>query len=214
MVFVKKIETEEGLIGIWEITGEADNLISKFCFSDNEKREFEKISFERRKKEFIAVRLILEKLLNKKTEIFYDISGRPLLKDSDLNLSISHSKDLVVVFLSKQKIGIDVENVERKIENIARRFLNQSEMDFVQTCADRQKAMILMWCAKEAIFKCSEKQGIHFNREIEVFPFSLDNEKFFGAKKSQTEKKVSFRLQHFEYKNNVVVFCVEDVEKS
>ena len=118
MAFVKKIEIKEGLVGIWEITEDADSLAAEFNFSDTEKKEFEKISFEKRKKEYITVRLLLESLLNKKPDICYEKSGRPKLNNVDYNLSISHSKDLVVVFLSRQKIGIDVENVERKIENV------------------------------------------------------------------------------------------------
>ena len=156
----------------------------------------------------------MNSLLNKKPEIIHDDSGRGTLKNSGFNLSISHSKELAVVFLSKRKIGIDVENVERKIEKIAQRFLHKSEMDFVKSSANPQKAMVLLWCAKEAIFKCSEKQGIDFGREILVSPFSVDGTGVFKGKKIQSNRNIFYQLQHFNYKNNVVVFCVEDVEKS
>ena len=132
MAFVQKIEFEEGIIGVWEITEDINLLVQKFQFLDSEKEEYDKFSSERRKKEFLAVRLLLQELLNKKPEIIHDDSGRGTLKNSGFNLSISHSKELAVVFLSKRKIGIDVENVERKIEKIAQRFLHKSEMDSVR----------------------------------------------------------------------------------
>ena len=214
MAFVKKIEQDDGIIGIWEITEEVKSLTNEFLFSDKEKKEFEKITADRRKKEFLVVRLLLQELLNKKTEIFYSGSGRPKLKNFDLNLSISHSRDVAVIFLSKQKIGIDVENEERKIGNVAQRFLHESEKEFILSCKNQQKTTILFWCAKEAIFKCSEEQGIEFSKEILISPFFVENESNFEGKKIQFNKNTFYRLQHFNYKNNVIVFCVEEVEKS
>lgn len=213
MGFAKKIELREGIIGIWEISEEAGFLASQFNFSEVEKKEFENISADRRKREFIIVRMLLEELLNRKPDILYDASGRPSLKHSGFNLSISHSQDLVVVFLSHWKIGIDAENAGRKIENVAHRFLNESEKKFVKDSSNQQKTMILLWCAKEAIFKCSEKQGIDFCENILVPAFSIESESVFTAVKSMQNKNTFYRLQHFIYKNNVVVFCVEE-EKS
>lgn len=212
MAFTEKIALEEGIIGIWEITEKVNSLRSKFHFSDAERIEFEKISSEKRQREYLTVRLLVQKLMNAKTEILYDNSGKPSLKNSDLNLSISHSNNLAVVFLSKRKIGIDVENVKRNIENVANRFLNDSEKEFVRINRNPQKAKILIWCAKEAVFKCSENQGIDFIKEIIISLFSADNEKVFEGKLIQSGKTTYYQLQHFIYKNNVVVFCVEEVE--
>ncbi|QGY42432.1 4'-phosphopantetheinyl transferase superfamily protein [Maribellus comscasis] len=214
MAFAKRIEQTDGVVGIWEITEELDVLYRQIHFSEKERKEFEMFSSIRRKKEFIAVRLLLQKLLGKKAEILYEDSGRPLLKNSTTNLSISHSGDLAVVFLSKKRIGIDVEDSKRKIENIAQRFLHEKEKSFVKDCGNPQKATILLWCAKEAIFKCSEKQGIDFRSEIFIPPFALLKEKKFKGEKVRENENITYQLQHFEYKNNVIVFCVEDVIKS
>ncbi|MCG6190706.1 4'-phosphopantetheinyl transferase family protein [Maribellus maritimus] len=214
MAFAKKIELADGIVGIWEITEELEVLYCQIYFSETEKKEFEMFSSIRRKKEFIVVRLLLQKLLGKKTEILYDDSGRPLLKNSTTNLSISHSRDLAVVFLSKKRIGIDVEDSKRKIENVAQRFLDEKEKRFVKDCGNPQKATILLWCAKEAIFKCSERQGIDFRSEIFISPFSIHKNKKFRGEKVRENENITYQLQHFDYKNNVIVFCVEDVIKS
>jgi phosphopantetheinyl transferase (holo-ACP synthase) len=210
MAFSKKIELEEGIIGMWEITEEATSLMQRSQFSYREKKEFAHISSERRKREYLTVRLLLKELLGKNPEIFYDGLGRPQLSNSDYNLSISHSADLAVIFLSQKKIGIDVENTERNIEKVAARFLNVHEREFVKTTADQQKTMVVLWCAKEAIFKCSEKQGIDFGKEIYILPFSITDNAGFKGIKTQSGKSTVYRLQQFDYKNNTIVFCVEE----
>jgi len=213
MAFSKKIELEEGVIGIWEMTEETASLLSLFQFSDREKKEFEQLSSERRKREYLAVRLLLKELLGAPPEILYNHLGRPRLKNSGYNLSISHSADLAVVFLSPKKIGIDVENTERNIEKVATRFLNVHEKEFVKTSANQQKTMIVLWCAKEAIFKCSEKQGIDFGKEIYIPPFSETGNTGFKGIKTQSGSSIFYRLQQFECKNNTIVFCVEEEQK-
>ena len=84
MPFVKKIEIENGTIGIWEITETADSLIPTFHFSKDEEFEFQKFKGEKRQKEYLITRLLLQHLLSEKTEITYQESGRPQLKNSSI----------------------------------------------------------------------------------------------------------------------------------
>ena len=128
MAFVRKIETEVGVLGIWKLSESDADLISQFKFSEKEIEEFSKIKVERRKKEYIAIRLLLNELLNKKPEIAYLDSGKPELKNSSSNISISHSSDFVVAIVSEKNIGIDVENTQRNIDKIATRFLSENEL--------------------------------------------------------------------------------------
>ncbi len=209
MAFVRKITLDEGVVGIWELSEDAVSLADKFIFWGSEKKEFENIKAGRRKKEYLAVRLLLLELLGTKVKISYDDYGRPAIKGSGLNLSISHSNDLAVVFISPLKIGIDVEGSERKIEKVASRFLHESEKSFISTCMDRQKTTILLWCAKEAIYKCSEIQGIDFSKEIIISPFSAEQGTAFTGRTVCGGKSIFYRLKYFDFKNNLVVFCVE-----
>ena len=155
MPFSKKIETEIGILGIWELTESSESLISVFEFSENEKEEFNKIKFEKRKTEYLATRLLLKHILNKKTEIIYHDHGRPVLKNQILKISISHSANFVSIIISEKNIGIDVEQVNRNVEKVANRFMSIQELKDVQNCGDVQKARILYWGAKESIFTVS-----------------------------------------------------------
>ena len=209
MAFLKKIETEFGIIGIWKITESLHELELKYNHLENS--ELGLISTEKRKKEFLIVRILLKEILGFSPEIIYEETGKPKLANSTLNISISHSNDLVVAFISEKHIGIDVENYERDISKIARRFLHSSEIEFIERSANKQHLKIILWSAKEAIFKCCRQQGIQFNREIIIKPFRVkENEEFLGERNG-SELINQFKLWFFYVENNVVVYCVETV---
>ncbi len=209
MPFVKKIETEIGVLGIWELTETSSSLLCAFNFSENEKIEFSKIKFEKRKCEYLATRLLLESLLKEKTEITYLSSRKPILKNNPLNISISHSANLVVVLTSAQKVGIDVEIENRSIDKVVHRFLSQTEMLDVEKAMNKQKAKIIYWGAKESIFKTTDFNGVQFDRQISISPFKLKTEGYFFGKLTTEEIAESYKLWYFSYQNNSIVYCVE-----
>lgn len=209
MPFVKKIDTEIGVLGIWELTEPPSSLVSAFNFSETERIEFSKIKFEKRKAEYLATRLLLEGLLNEKTEIIYLSSGKPTLKNNLLNISISHSANLVAILISTHKIGIDVEIENRPIDKVLHRFLSQTEMLDVEKAMDKQKAKIVYWGAKESIFKTTDFNGVQFDRQISISPFNIETGGCFSGKLTTDEVVENYKLWYFSYQNNSIVYCVE-----
>ena len=210
MALLKKIETEFGVIGIWKITESLHELELKYNPSEKECSELNLISAGKRKMEFLAVRILLRELLEFTPEIIYEEAGRPKLANSPLNISISHSDDLAVVFVSEKCVGIDVENCERDISKITPRFLHPAEIEFIEKNTNKQHLKIIMWSAKEAIFKCCREQGIQFNREIIVPPFQVEENESFSGQRIGLMQISYFKLWFFYVENNVVVYCVED----
>lgn len=209
MPFVKKIETGFGIIGIWKLSDSLNDLISNFQFSEKEKVEFDKRKFDKRKLEYLSTRILLSELLGTKDEIRYQKSGKPELVNSATHISISHSAEFVVIFLSKNKVGIDIENTERDIEKLAFRFLHPKELQDIQTKKNKQLAYTLYWSAKEAIFKCTQKQGIQFNSQIIIPPFNICGNGDFTATCTLGLIKTNYKMAYFFHENNVVVYCVE-----
>ena len=209
MAFLRKIETGGGIIGIWKITESLQELEVKYNPSERERSELELISAGKRKKEFLTVRILLKELLGFIPEIIYEKTGKPKLANSTLNISISHSDYFVAVFISEKCIGIDVENCERDISKVTNRFLHPSEIEFVEKNTDKQHLKIILWSAKEAIFKCCNEQRIQFNREIIVQPFQVKENENFSGKRTGNMQASYFNLCFFYVENNVVVYCVE-----
>jgi len=210
MGWVKQIVTVDGILGLWELNDTLDELLAKFHFTAPEKELFNKMIIEKRKKEFLSVRLLTEQLLHSKPEIVYNPEGRPALKNSSLNISISHSNELVAVYLSQKNIGIDVENLGRKIEKVATRFLSENEIKFAEKQEDLRAVMIFFWSAKEAVFKCAGKTGVLFNNQIRIDTDTLKNYNYFYAELLKENKKQRFLCRKLFFKNNVVVYCVEE----
>ncbi|MEN8117121.1 MAG: 4'-phosphopantetheinyl transferase superfamily protein [Bacteroidota bacterium] len=209
MPLVKKIKSEAGVIGIWELTEPVNKLFIDTILSDAETEQFNKFKVERRKKEYLATRLLLTALLKTKAEIQYTERGKPFLKNKTTNISISHSNDFVTVFLSEKKIGIDVEQTNRNIDKISTRFLHKKELEFISGLPNPQDAKILFWSAKEAIFKCSYSHSIQFNEQIFIFPFEPRTSGEFSGTLQTKGNKTDYRLNYLFIKNNVVVYCVE-----
>ncbi|HSO87636.1 MAG TPA: 4'-phosphopantetheinyl transferase superfamily protein [Draconibacterium sp.] len=209
MPFVKKIEVKKGILGIWEITESAESLSSTFHFSENEEVEYHKFKGEKRQVEYLATRLLLQQLLNKKTEITYLKSGRPVLKDSSLQISISHSAQLVTIVISNDLVGIDVENVNRQIDRVTKRFLHPEESGWIEKSENRQFLKILFWCAKEAIFKCSCQAGVQFDTQIFIPPFDFGKTDYFKGKLTSANEVENYNLWYFYFQNNMIVHCVE-----
>lgn len=214
MPIAKKIETEAGILGIWEISETSDSLLKEYQFSSKEKEEFEKIKAEKRRIEYIASRLLVQNLLNVKNEIIYEATGKPILKNQAFNISISHSANLVAVLISKKNIGVDVELCNRNIDKVAKRFLSNEEFRTVENSNNPQIAKIIYWGAKESIFKCSDYNGVHFYKQILISPFPIGDEGIFDGKLISGTDTEYFKLWYFTFQNNMVVFCVEDKTKA
>ena len=118
------------------------------------------------REQFLAVRKTLQ-LEDPSYKIRYDESGKPII-NSDLNISISHSKCMAaIVFSEHNKAGIDIEHKENKIVNVQNKFLNDSEKleNEYQSNIDY---LTMIWTAKESIYKALGIKGISFSDDIIV----------------------------------------------
>ncbi len=205
-------DIKPGKLGIMPLTESSDTLSRHFLFSENEKKEYLAIKNENRKREYIAVRLLMKKMSGKKTEISYDSNGKPLLEDSPLKVSISHSADLAIVALSEKNIGADVENINRNTERVAVRFLSEAERECIRNSPVPSLLQVLYWSAKEAAFKFCEVPEVEFKTHIVIQPFEFNPAG--GTFRGTLCKKVPATELAFNYlfhQNNVIVYCVESI---
>ena len=86
-------------IAIWD-TQETLNELLKLS------RPFDLTKFktEKRKKEFLASRLLVQEI-SQNTIITYNEFGAPVL-DNGKYISISHSKEMVAIIISEQQVGL------------------------------------------------------------------------------------------------------------
>jgi phosphopantetheinyl transferase len=137
--------------------------------SETEFDDFSKIKNEKRKKEWLGVRLLLREIIGKYSQIFYDENGKPYV-DEKFHVSVSHSNGLIAILVSENpELGVDVEMISERILQTAHKFTDKtpSESSEKETLT---RFFHLKWSAKETLYKIYSK-GIpdyikHLNVDI------------------------------------------------
>ena len=125
-----------------------------------------------------AGRMLLAKLYREATgeelpQIVKLPGGKPVFENSPWHFSITHTPKHAFCALSKNNIGIDAEEADRKINlKLADRILSDDERVQFDAAGDKAKALLTFWVLKEAEAKLTGKG-------IRGFPnhtnFSLDD---------------------------------------
>ena len=82
--------------------------------------------------------------------------GKPYFPDSEWHFSITHTKCHAFCALAKAPIGIDAEEVTRRIDlRLADKILSPAERAEYDAADDKQRALLTFWVLKEAGAKCT-----------------------------------------------------------
>lgn len=86
--------------------------------------------------------------------------GKPYFAGSDIHFSITHTKHHVFCALAEKPIGIDAEELNRKVNPLlAGKILSPMEKEQYDQAEDQNKALLTFWVLKEAAGKCTG-QGV------------------------------------------------------
>ena len=108
-----------------------------------------------------AAYALLETLFREATgrplpEIARTERGKPYFLNEKLCFSITHTKKHAFCALSDCPVGIDAEELDRKINPaLAEKILSPGEQAQFQNAADKNKALLTFWVLKEAAGKCT-----------------------------------------------------------
>ena len=202
----KKDINSECKLGIWEITEDYDNLLSRLSLSQTDMDTLSAFRNRARQVEWLSVRVLLNELTSGNHTITYNYNRKPFIKNHTSNISISHSKDLTSIFLSPhKKVGLDLEFMSHRISRIEHKFINKNEV-ITDNPEMRKFHLYIHWCAKEALYKICDKQDINFKDNLTIEPFEPRekgvlrgwvNNKFFHE---------MFNLEYFTYNNYIIVW--------
>lgn len=119
----------------------------------------QKLKGENAKKLSVAAYLLLKKVLRKhfikieRFEFNYLDGGKPVLVNSPIQFSLSHSGDYVAVAISDNSVGVDIQEI-REIDLDSRRFVFcEADEKFFQESEDKIDAFYSLWTIKEAVYK-------------------------------------------------------------
>jgi len=207
MPLQKKIRFSHGLIGIWRFTETLTDLLPEFSDKELIDPLFANYTHDKRKLEWLATRLLLREMIGSDFSISYLPSGKPLLNHKLFRkISITHSRDFVAIIVHESKnVGIDIENRKRDFRRIEKRFLSVAELNFVK---ENEDLKCLFWCAKEAVFKLVEEEGIEFKEQILVRP-NREHEDQLLATFISKDKNTDYQLSYDYFADNYLVWVAD-----
>lgn len=106
-------------------------------------------------------------------------TGRPFLAGPDVPagavVSLSHSGEWAAALLATGgRAGVDVEAVRDKARRIAPKFLSANELAAARAvpAAAADAHFVLLWSAKETLYKLAARRGLTFKEQLLLEPFS------------------------------------------
>lgn len=210
MPLIKTISTIEGLISIWQITETLEELLAIFSPEELADNDFLRFTFEKRKCEWLATRALLKQMIGQGFEICYNNSGKPLINHPIYqHISISHSREFVAVYLHQNKaVGIDIESMNRNYAPVLKKYLSDPELTLAK---ENNLLQCLYWCAKEAIFKMVEEDGIDFRKQLEVLTVEPEQETL-SARFVIGNLEIFYKLRYIKLIDHCMVWVSNDSE--
>ena len=166
LISSSKIGTETQII-IWRMDENFLHLKEIADLSDNNLIKISTLT-EKQQREQLTSRYLLQQLTGK--NYCKDAHGKPHLEDSPSAISISHSRDFLVVAVSAHLIGIDIQYQTPRLKKIAARVMNEEKLNQLDI-SDELLHLHIYWGAKEALFKAYGERNLHFKNNILIKPF-------------------------------------------
>lgn len=137
---------------------------------------------DKRKAEILTSAVLIKKALKdlniNEADVTYDkaIDGKPYFSNiENLYYNLSHSGDYVVLAMSDTNVGIDIQKIEPKIKNVAKRFFTDEENQYLNSLDGEERifAFYKIWSVKESYIKYT---GRGLRQELSSFNVSLNDD--------------------------------------
>jgi 4'-phosphopantetheinyl transferase EntD len=167
---------EDTKLGVWRIEEPEDFFLRSVPL----KRD---VSHPFKRRQHLAGRYLLPILFEDfpLEEILIADTRKPFLADEMYHFSISHCGAFAAALVSRtQRVGVDIEVVSPRIQQISRKFvhsheedfLNEDYKDFLAQWGLQEKVnsefLTLIWSAKEAIYKWHGKGQLDFKENMQL----------------------------------------------
>ena len=198
------------LVGVWKVDETVEQLRSMFHQFSIYEEGFMRFSTEKRKQEWLAVRVLLKELCGEEKKIAYLPSGKPYLEVGSSFVSFSHTSGYVAVALHPSaEGGADIEQYGTRGHRVASRFIREDEKVSVES-GDEIYALLLHWSAKETMFKLMKDEAVDFVNHLHILPFAPKESGIFHACEYRSEQEQKVLIHYDTHPDYVLTFaCLE-----
>lgn len=132
--------------------------------NDEELNKMRRFKTEALQRDFALARGLLKKHLGEhlgvlpaQLEFAYGEHGKPYLIDHAIEFNLSHTKNQVLIGMSTEAIGVDIEFERERVDGLAlaKRFFAETEYAWLKALPvdQQQRAFYQLWVCKEAVVK-------------------------------------------------------------
>ncbi len=197
----------ELLLGVWKVEETVEQLRGML---EHQALYEESLSrfVEKRKREWLAVRVLLTRLCGEEKEIAYRPSGKPFLADGSFHIGISHTTGYVAVALHpSREVGVDIEQYGTRIRRVASRILRPDEKPVARGDGEID-ALLLHWSAKETLFKLMDEPGVDWSH-LRIRPFTLSETGFLEIQEYYTTQQECFLVRYVTHPDFVLTWTLK-----
>lgn len=185
-------------LAVWEITESEEELLTHLQLTKETTAQLLRITHPKKRLEWLATRILLQKLSGCYDKVSYTNNGKPFFKNNNSGFSISHTNGYAAVVVAEnQLVGIDIEHPSPRISKLAWWFINPKEEAYVNT-SKPELYYALLWCAKETAYKVVDFPGLDFKKHIITQPFTPKvDEGTFNTHVLLDRKWTEYELNYF-----------------
>lgn len=206
MALFREWRDENAIMGIWKMEENLIELESMYEVKEAEMSVYYAFRNDRRRKEWLTVRILLRKLLGRDVEICYQPSGKPYLKDESYFISITHTIGYVGVRLAHHPVALDMEYYSKRVLHLIPRFVSVEELQYIDPDYDVEIALV-MWSAKETLFKLFDISDIAFDEHLFVSDLKYGDKGEFKGRISKDSFHAEVKLRFQIIDELILVYC-------
>ena len=147
---------------------------------------------ERRRTEHLAWRRVVRRELGRDVEIGYNEVGAPTVNIEQTHISVAHGAGRVAVAIADERVGIDIESLERDFACVSSRYMSAEE----QALSSAVEWQAMVWTAKEALYKLYGERGLDLKCDIVLTAYNPAQSEISALLRAKTKARVEVSLHN------------------
>ena len=147
---------------------------------------------ERRRTEHLAWRRVVRRELGRDVEIGYNEVGAPTVNIEQTHISVAHGAGRVAVAIADERVGIDIESLERDFACVSSRYMSAEE----QALSSAVEWQAMVWTAKEALYKLYGERGLDLKCDIVLTDYNPAQSEISALLRAKTKARVEVSLHN------------------
>ncbi len=194
-------------IAFWQITENEETLLQMYN-PTAEEIVFLQGLHESKRLHFLSSRLLLRTLVPGGI-LAKDDAGKPHFEGETPHLSLSHSGNYAAAIVDENNpTGIDIETQGPKILRIEDKFCNADDKSNIRK-THHSLCLLIMWGAKESLYKWYGKKEVDFKKHMTVGPFETGDSGRFSATFHKPGTQQDFIMEYAVFDGHVAVWIHE-----